>query len=33
MERNFENLYIWKESRVLIGAIYKMMDKCKDYGF
>ena len=33
MERNFENLYIWKESRVLIGSIYKMMDKCKDYGF
>lgn len=33
MERSFENLYIWKESRTLIGSIYKMMDKCRDYGF
>ncbi|MBQ0085924.1 MAG: four helix bundle protein [Prevotella sp.] len=33
MDRNFENLYIWKESRCLINSIYKMMDRCRDYGF
>lgn len=33
MERIFENLYIWKESRVLINSIYKMMSACHDYGF
>lgn len=33
MERNFENLYIWKESRVLINSIYKMMSACRDFGF
>lgn len=33
MERNFENLYIWKESRVLINSIYMMMSSCRDFGF
>ena len=31
--RSIENLYIWKESRVFVNAIYKMMASCKDYGF
>lgn len=33
MERSIENLYIWKESRILVNAIYKMMKNCRDYGF
>ncbi len=33
MNRTFENLYIWQESRVLINSIYRMMENCKDYGF
>lgn len=33
MERTFENLFVWQESRALIGSIYKMMDGCRDYGF
>lgn len=33
MERSFENLYIWKESRSLINSIYKIMCSCRDYGF
>ena len=33
MERSFENLFIWQESRVLIRSIYKMMETCRDFGF
>ena len=33
MERSFENLFIWQESRVLIHSIYKMMETCRDFGF
>lgn len=33
MERSFENLYIWKESRSLINSIYKIMSSCRDCGF
>lgn len=33
MERSIENLYIWKETRVFVNAIYKMMSTCKDWGF
>ena len=33
MERSFENLFIWQESRVLIRTIYKMMETCRDFGF
>lgn len=33
MDRSIENLFIWKESRDFVNAIYKMMATCKDYGF
>lgn len=33
MDRSIENLFIWKESRVFVNAIYKMMATCKDWGF
>ena len=33
MERGIENLFIWKESRVFVNAIYRMMATCKDWGF
>ncbi len=33
MDRGIENLYIWKESRSLVNAIYKIMADCKDWGF
>ena len=33
MDRTFENLYIWQESRSLINSIYKMMSRCNDFGF
>ena len=33
MERGIENLFIWKESRVFVNRIYKMMSTCKDWGF
>lgn len=33
MERSIENLFIWKESRVFVNAIYRMMADCKDWGF
>ena len=33
MERSFENLFIWQESRALIRSIYKMMETCRDFGF
>lgn len=33
MERQIENLYIWKESRTLVNAIYNLMKNCKDWGF
>ena len=33
MERNFENLFIWQESRTLIFSIYRIMENSKDYGF
>ena len=33
MEKCFENLFIWQESRVLIRSIYKMMETCRDFGF
>ena len=31
--RNFENLRVWQEARLLVTAIYKMMQTCNDYGF
>ncbi|MBQ8222764.1 MAG: four helix bundle protein [Bacteroidales bacterium] len=33
MKRNIENMYIWKESRVLVNDVYSMMKKCHDYSF
>lgn len=31
--KSIENMYIWKESRVLVNDVYKMMDRCHDYSF
>ena len=33
MEKNFENLDVWKRSCLLAVATYKAFEKCKDYGF
>ena len=33
MERTIENLYIWKESRVVVNLIYQMLMDNRDYGF
>lgn len=33
MEKGIEDLFIWKESRVFVNSIYKMMENCKDWGF
>ncbi len=33
MERSIENLYIWQQSRILVNAVYQMMESCKDWGF
>lgn len=31
--RNFEELRVWQDARILVNDIYKMMSDCKDYGF
>jgi four helix bundle protein len=31
--RNFEELRVWQDARVLVNDIYKMISNCKDYGF
>lgn len=31
--RRLENLDIWKDSRILIGDIYRMMEPIRDFGF
>ena len=33
MDRALENLYIWKESRMVVNSIYKMLAKSNDWGF
>jgi S23 ribosomal protein. len=33
MGRSIENLVVWKESRLFVNDIYRMMANCKDYGF
>ncbi len=33
MSRSLESLDIWKDSRIFVNAIYKMMESCRDYGF
>lgn len=31
--RRLENLDIWKDSRILVGDIYRMMEPIRDFGF
>lgn len=31
--RNFEELRVWQDARILVNDIYKLMSDCKDYGF
>ena len=31
--RNFEELRVWQDARILVKDIYKLMSDCKDYGF
>ncbi|ADQ79192.1 S23 ribosomal protein [Paludibacter propionicigenes WB4] len=31
--RNFEELRVWQDARLLVNDIYKMTATCKDYGF
>ena len=31
--RNFEELRVWQDARVLVNDTYKMISKCKDFGF
>ena len=33
MERALENLYIWKESRMVVNGIYNMLAESNDWGF
>lgn len=33
MERTLENLYIWKESRMVVNSIYRMLAQSNDWGF
>lgn len=33
MDRCIENLFVWKEARIFVNIIYKMMSSCKDWGF
>lgn len=33
MDRRFENLFIWQESRNLVNRIYKIMEGSRDFGF
>lgn len=31
--RNFEELRVWQDARVLVKDVYLLMANCKDYGF
>ena len=31
--KNFEDLMIWQDARVLVGAVYALMKESKDFGF
>ncbi len=31
--RNFEELRVWQDARLLVNDTYKMISKCKDFGF
>ena len=33
MERNIENMYIWRQSRIVVKQIYQMFSNSKDFGF
>lgn len=33
MKRTIENLFIWKESRVVVNDIYDLVRDCKDFSF
>ena len=33
MERGFENLRVWQQSRIFVNSIYDIMEEIKDYGF
>lgn len=33
MKRSIENLFIWKEARIVVNDIYELMKNCKDYAF
>ncbi|MEI8085726.1 MAG: four helix bundle protein [Paludibacter sp.] len=31
--RNFEELRVWQDARILVKDVYLLMANCKDYGF
>ena len=33
MERNIENMYIWRQSRIVVKQIYQIFSDNKDFGF
>ena len=33
MDRGFENLRVWQQSRGFVNSIYDIMEEIKDYGF
>jgi len=33
MERNFEGLRVWQQSREFVNSIYDIMEQVRDYGF
>ena len=33
MDRGFENLRVWQQSRIFVNSIYDIMEEIKDYGF
>lgn len=33
MDRGFENLRVWQQSRIFVNSIYDVMEEIKDYGF
>ena len=33
MDRSFEGLRVWQQSRTFVNSIYDIMEQVKDYGF
>ena len=33
MDRNFEGLRVWQQSRTFVNSIYDIMEEVRDYGF